>query len=192
MATVLEEYTTEEQSSVVQFVCAIWLNIKNIHKEMFPVFGGKCLWRKAVHNSVEKLSQGHSKVADDARPGAKVNETTLKRLLCCGFRRTGKAIGQVYQCWWRICRGINAFFFQVRILTCFKFYIYLWPIYWLSLRKQTYAFSLLHSILALWHINPFRITWCFYTSESHVTNSCFPHPVTLIPAFPLHCLHDNW
>jgi hypothetical protein len=27
-----------------------------------------------------------------------------KRLLCCGFRRIGKAMGQVYQCWWRICR----------------------------------------------------------------------------------------
>jgi hypothetical protein len=25
----------------------------------------------------------------------------------CGFRRTGKAMGQVYQCWWRICRGIK-------------------------------------------------------------------------------------
>jgi hypothetical protein len=38
-----------------------------------------------------------------------VTETTVKRLVCCGFRRTGKAMGQVYQCWWRICRGINVF-----------------------------------------------------------------------------------
>jgi hypothetical protein len=36
-----------------------------------------------------------------------VAETTPKRLLCCGFRRTGKAMGQVYQCWWRIRREIN-------------------------------------------------------------------------------------
>jgi hypothetical protein len=35
---------------------------------------------------------------------------TAKRLLCCGFRRTGKAMGQLYQCWWRICREINVFF----------------------------------------------------------------------------------
>jgi hypothetical protein len=41
---------------------------------------------------------------------AEVAETTVKRLLCCGFRRTGKAMGQVYQCWWRICREINVFF----------------------------------------------------------------------------------
>jgi hypothetical protein len=39
------------------------LNAKDIHKEMFPVYGGKCLSRKAVHNWVEKFSQGRSKVA---------------------------------------------------------------------------------------------------------------------------------
>jgi hypothetical protein len=52
---------------------------------MFPVYGGKCLSLKAVHNWVEKFSQGLSKVAYDARPGAEVAETTVKRLLCCGF-----------------------------------------------------------------------------------------------------------
>jgi hypothetical protein len=38
-----------------------------------------------------------------------VAETTVKTLLCCGFRRNGKAMGQVYQCWWKICREINVF-----------------------------------------------------------------------------------
>jgi hypothetical protein len=33
----------------------------------------------------------------------------VRRLLCCGCRRTGKAMAQVYQCWWRICREINVF-----------------------------------------------------------------------------------
>jgi hypothetical protein len=33
---------------------------------------------------------------------------------CC-FRRTGKAMGQVYQCWWSLCREINALRF---ISTC--------------------------------------------------------------------------
>jgi hypothetical protein len=33
-----------------------------------------------------------------------------QRLLCCEFRRTGKAMGQVYRCWWTICREINVFF----------------------------------------------------------------------------------
>jgi hypothetical protein len=58
MATVLEECNTEEQPSVVIFLWAKGLNAKDIHKEMFPVCGGRCLSRKAVHNWVEKFSQG--------------------------------------------------------------------------------------------------------------------------------------
>jgi hypothetical protein len=97
--------TTEEQ-------CFLWakgLNAEDIHKEMCPVYAGKCLSRKAVHNWVEKFSQGRSIVADDARPGAEVAETAVKRLLCCWFRSTDKVMGQVYQCWLRICREINVF-----------------------------------------------------------------------------------
>jgi transposase len=41
-------------------------------KKMSPVYGGKCLSRKAVHNLVDKFSQGHSKVADDDQPGRPV------------------------------------------------------------------------------------------------------------------------
>jgi hypothetical protein len=46
-----------------------------------------------------------------------VAEAVVIRLLCCGVRGTGKAMGQVYQCWWRICREINAFPFSN--ITCF-------------------------------------------------------------------------
>jgi hypothetical protein len=63
MATMLEEYTTEEeQSSVVYFVWAKGLNTKDIHKEMFPVYGGKCLSCKAVHKLIEKRGK---RFADD-------------------------------------------------------------------------------------------------------------------------------
>jgi hypothetical protein len=55
MATVIEECITKEQCSVVSFLWAKGLNAKDIHKEMFPVYGGKCLSRKAVHNWVEKF-----------------------------------------------------------------------------------------------------------------------------------------
>jgi hypothetical protein len=72
---------------------------KGYLKELFLVYYVKCLSRKAVHNWVEKFSQGRSKVADDARSVAEVAETRMKILLCCEFRRTGKAMGQVYQCW---------------------------------------------------------------------------------------------
>jgi hypothetical protein len=77
---------------------------------------------------LEKFSQGRSKVADDE---TEVGETTVKRLLCCGFQRTGKTLGHVYQCWWGICRKVNVF--PGSNITCFTFYIHLWSIYWLSL-----------------------------------------------------------
>jgi hypothetical protein len=64
------------------FLWAKILNAKDIHKEIFPVYGGKCLSHKAVHNWAEKFSKGRKKVADDARPGAEVAETTVKLLLC--------------------------------------------------------------------------------------------------------------
>jgi hypothetical protein len=56
----------------VQFFFGGWakgLNAKGIHKEMFPVYGGKCLSRKAVHSWVKKFSEGCLKVADDVQPG---------------------------------------------------------------------------------------------------------------------------
>jgi hypothetical protein len=55
---------------------------------MCLVYGGMCL----SHKAVQKFSQARSKVADDARLGAEVAETRVKRLLCSGFRRTGKAM----------------------------------------------------------------------------------------------------
>jgi hypothetical protein len=77
MVTVLEGVL--QKSSVL--LCFLWekgLNAKDIHKQMFPLYGGKGLSRKAVHSWVQKLSQGRSKVADNARQAAKVTETTAK------------------------------------------------------------------------------------------------------------------
>jgi hypothetical protein len=56
MATVVEEYSTEEQRSVLLLPWAKGLKAKDIHKEMFPVNCGEYLSRKAVHNWVEKFS----------------------------------------------------------------------------------------------------------------------------------------
>jgi transposase len=72
----VEECITKEQHSVVRFLWAEGLNAKDIHKEIFPVYCGKCLSHKAVHNWVEKFSQRHSKVAEDARPGRPVEIAT--------------------------------------------------------------------------------------------------------------------
>jgi hypothetical protein len=57
MATVLEKCNTEEQSSPVRFsVGKKKLNAKNIYREMFPVYGGKCLSLKAVDNQLANIS----------------------------------------------------------------------------------------------------------------------------------------
>jgi hypothetical protein len=99
MATVLEGCNTEEQCSAV---CGFYGQKSTMQriliKNFFLFYGGKCLSHKAVHNWMEKFLQGPSKVTDDARPRAEVAETTITILLCCEFRRTGKAIGQVYRC----------------------------------------------------------------------------------------------
>jgi hypothetical protein len=56
MATVLEEFNTEEKRYVVIFLWATGLNKNDIHTEMFPVYGGRYLLHKAAHNWVENIS----------------------------------------------------------------------------------------------------------------------------------------
>jgi hypothetical protein len=75
MATVLESVLSKSSVLLCCFV-GRRLNPKDINKEMFPVYGWKSLSRKAVHNWVEKFSQGRSKVTDDVRPGAKGAENS--------------------------------------------------------------------------------------------------------------------
>jgi hypothetical protein len=52
------------------------LDSKDIHKEMFPVYGGKCLTCKVVHDLVDKFSQGRLKVPRHARQGRPVEIAT--------------------------------------------------------------------------------------------------------------------
>jgi hypothetical protein len=76
-----------------------------------------------------------------------VAETTIKRLLCCGFRRAAKAMGHVFQCWWRICREINIFFsFEYHIfciIYLFVFYLLIifviYPIYLILYLGSNYS-----------------------------------------------------
>jgi hypothetical protein len=56
MATVLEECTIEEQCSVVLFLGAKGLNVKDIDREIFSVYSGKCMSRKAVHSWIANVS----------------------------------------------------------------------------------------------------------------------------------------
>jgi hypothetical protein len=55
MATMLDDFTTEEKSSVVCVFVVKRLSAV-VHNEMFHVNGGKCLLQKAVHNWVANVS----------------------------------------------------------------------------------------------------------------------------------------
>jgi hypothetical protein len=105
-------------------VRSLWakrLNAKDIHKEMFPVYCGKCLSREVVHSWVKKVSQGRSKVPDNARRRGEVVDTTVKILYSASFAALVKR--------WDKC--INAggghvkkkkYFFQVRISYVLRLY----------------------------------------------------------------------
>jgi hypothetical protein len=71
MANVLKVYTTEDQHTLVRFLCAKGLSAEDIRKEMLPVYGGKCISCKAVHNWVEKQCKCF---ADDEEVEAEVRK----------------------------------------------------------------------------------------------------------------------
>jgi hypothetical protein len=70
MATVLEEYTT------VSFWVK-WLNTNDIHKEIIPVYGGKCLSCKGIHKCVANVS---------------LMTKRLKRRCGCGWEYSQKTV----------------------------------------------------------------------------------------------------
>jgi hypothetical protein len=81
MATVIEECTTEDQFLLIRFLLAKGLNAKYFHKEMFPVYGGKFLSRKADHSWVKRRG---SRFADDEE-GAEMVETRAKNFSVADF-----------------------------------------------------------------------------------------------------------
>jgi hypothetical protein len=111
------------------FLCAKGLSAKDIRKKCFLfIVGSVC--------QIKRFTTGWQTFCWLWRGwngGAEVAETTVKRLPCCGFWHACTVMGQVYQCWWRICKEINVFFFWCSNITWFTFYVHLWPVYWLSL-----------------------------------------------------------
>jgi hypothetical protein len=67
MVTMLKEYNNEEQHYVVRFLWAKGLSVKGIHKEMFPVYVGKCLSCKAVHSWMAKDFADDEEVETEVR-----------------------------------------------------------------------------------------------------------------------------
>jgi hypothetical protein len=89
MVTMLEKYTTEEQHSLVHFLWAKGLNAKHIHKEMFAVYGGKCLAPTDFHLFGPLKNQfGGKHFADDKDVGTEVLKwprQQLKDFYAVGF-----------------------------------------------------------------------------------------------------------
>jgi hypothetical protein len=109
------------------------LNTKDIQKEVFPVYGGKCLSRKAVHNWVEKFSQWPSKVSDDETDVRKWLRQESKDVYAAGF---GTLVKRWDKCS-NVCGGyVEKWMFlsgpNILYLTS---YIHLWSVYWLFLEK---------------------------------------------------------
>jgi hypothetical protein len=112
MATVLEEYATKEQRSAVRFLWAKGLNAKDIHKEMFPVYGGKCLSRKAVHNWAEKRFADDEEVETEARKWLRQQS---EHFHAAGFDALVKR--------WDKCINVGGGFLSGSNITCSTFYI---------------------------------------------------------------------
>jgi hypothetical protein len=45
------------------------MEAKDIHKEMLPMYGEHCLSYQAVHNWVQKFSEGRTSIEDEHRAG---------------------------------------------------------------------------------------------------------------------------
>ena len=64
MAAPLSTCTKIEQRGVVRFLWAKNMEANDIHKEMLPMYGEHCLSRQAVHNWVQKFSEGRTNIED--------------------------------------------------------------------------------------------------------------------------------
>jgi hypothetical protein len=79
MGTVLEEYTSEGQRSLLRVSWAKGISANDIHKEIFPVYGEKCFSRKALLNWAEKFSQGRRKQQVMRTVGVQRTERSKKK-----------------------------------------------------------------------------------------------------------------
>ena len=76
MAAPFSTCTTIEQRGVVQFLWAKDMAAKNIHKIMLTLYGEYCLSRQAVHNWVQKFSEGRASIEGEHRVGRPVEIAT--------------------------------------------------------------------------------------------------------------------
>jgi hypothetical protein len=102
IATVLEEYSTEERHSVVRFFCGQ-------KDSMQRIFIKKCfLFTVGSVCGVKRFHLGGKRFADDEEVETEVRK--WRRQQSKDFYAACSAMGQVYQSSWRICREINVFY----------------------------------------------------------------------------------
>ena len=90
MAAPLNTCTTIEQRSFVRFLWAKDMAAKDTHKEMLPMYGGHCLSRQAVHNWVQKFSEGRRSIEDEHRVGRITFRQQPKEFFAAGFQGLAK------------------------------------------------------------------------------------------------------
>jgi hypothetical protein len=66
---------------------------------LFTVRGSVCRVKRFTAGSINSFK--------DEEVVTEVRKWLRQQSKDCGFRRASKAMGHLYQCWWRICREIN-------------------------------------------------------------------------------------
>ena len=56
------------------------MEAKDIHKEMLPMYGEHCLSHQAIHNWVQKFSEGWTSIEDEHQAGRPVEIATPETL----------------------------------------------------------------------------------------------------------------
>ena len=75
------------------------MEAKDIHKEMLPMYGEHCLSRQAVHNWVQKFSEGRTSIEDERRVGRITLRQQPKEFCAAGFQGLVKR--------WDNCLNLN-------------------------------------------------------------------------------------
>jgi hypothetical protein len=108
-----------------------------------------------------------------------VAKTTVKRLLCCRFSRIGKAKGQAYQRWWRVCQKINFFsrFKYHMFYILYPFVTYLQTLPHIKIRAE---------LPTLFYPSRFLIYIPYLVKMIHLANVAFRVIILLCWYLPIH------
>ena len=105
MMAPLNTCTMTEQCGIVQFLWAKDMTARDIHKEMLPMCTEHCLSHQAVHNRVQKFSEGQISIEDIIRADRRVTIDTVPIATGCShgqaYNTMDERLGfhKVCSCW---------------------------------------------------------------------------------------------